>query len=153
MKKLLLTFTSFGLLISNAYSFDQAQDDAQALITIEQALSIDQVQDLDFGLAYSGASANSVEPGDDNAAVFEVSGEQDTAYSITLPTSIEMTHIGGSGATIEVNNFTSLPAVGDGGLINSSGTQELRVGATHEAISSNQDSGDYAGVFTVEVAY
>lgn len=151
MKKFLLPMAALSLMSFSAYASDT--ENADALIEIQTALSIDHVQDLDFGTVNPDSPAGTVAPGDGDAAVFEVSGEANTAYNITLPTSINMVHGGGTGDPIEVNSFISDPPVGTGGVLDGSGEQTLRVGATHAAIPVGQDSGSYSGTFTVEVAY
>lgn len=149
MKKLLLMITVFGICLTNAYAQDS--DTADALIEVQAALSITQQQDLDFGTVVQGDASGTIAPADGTAAIFDVAGTPNTAYTITLPaTAVNMT---GPGTDIEVNTFVSTPAAGSNGMLDGSGAQELRVGATHAAIPVAQTAGSYSGAFTVEVAY
>lgn len=154
MKKFLTISMLFtGLISLPLFAQDSDSAEAEASILIQAAISISQVQDLDFGMVVPGDAASAVTPTDDNAAVFEVSGEPDASYSIILPTSVDMIHDEGVGAPITVSNFTSNPEEGANGSLNGSGEQQLRVGAQHATIPSSQVSGNYSGTFTVEVAY
>jgi hypothetical protein len=149
MKKLLLPVLFFGLFSTN--SFAQDSDTAQALIDVAAAITITQNQDLDFGTVAQGAAGATIAPADAEAAIFDVAGQANTAYTISFgAASIDMT---GPGAAIEVNSFVSLPAAGANGMLDGTGSQELRVGASHGAIPGAQVAGSYAGTFTVEVAY
>lgn len=81
-------------------------------------------------------------------AAFEVQGEPNSAYSISLPKSVVMTK--SEGKSMVVNNFTSLPAAS--GLTDSNGKQMLYVGATLN-IGSKQEPGPYAGTMIVRINY
>jgi hypothetical protein len=149
MKKMLFVSAIFIALISGrAIAQDSAT--ADATVVIQAAISITQVQDLDFGMVAPGDAAATVAPADATAAVFNVNGEANASYDIILPASVAMT---GPGADIVVGSFTSNPAAGSNGLLDGTGTQELRVGAQRPTIPLAQVSGSYAGTFTVEVAY
>jgi hypothetical protein len=73
-------------------------------------------------------------------ANFTVSGQASYTYSITLPGSDTLTS---GNHTITVNAFTSNPAIM--GILNKSGTQHLKVGATLNLIAA-QASGSYTSV-------
>lgn len=136
-----------------------ASDTAQAVMTVLASLSITQVSDLTFSDAEAGAAAETIAPGsaeDANNASFDVAGEPNTAYTITLPADATVTMItggGGANETIAVNSFTSNPAAGANGLLDGSGAQALYVGATRAALGASQVAGSYAATFTVDVVY
>lgn len=114
------------------------------------------MQNLDFDTVIQGDASATVAPGDGTAAVFDVTGSPNTAYTVNLPAApINMVTAGGGAAEreIEVNTFVSNPAAGANGMLDGAGEQELRVGATHAAILANQEPGSYSGTFTVEVVY
>ncbi|MDG1824908.1 MAG: DUF4402 domain-containing protein [Henriciella sp.] len=67
---------------------------------------------------------------DHTAAAFDVAGEADYSYAITLPSSVNISN--GSGGTMAVNNFT--------------------VGGTL-TVAANQASGEYTGTFAITVEY
>jgi hypothetical protein len=81
------------------------------------------------------------------AAEFTVSGEPNTAYSITLPDAATLT-AGGSFMTVDA--FTSRPS--GSGVLGPQGTQGMSVGATlHVGIA--QPQGSYSGTYAVTVTY
>jgi hypothetical protein len=83
------------------------------------------------------------------AASFNVTGDGNRTYAITLPSSdVTLTH-SGNVATMAINAFTSNPS-GTGTL--SSGAQTLNVGATLN-VAVGQLPGVYTGQFTVMVNY
>ena len=117
------------------------------------AIAIANVSDLLFPQASPGAAAATVVPGaaeNANNGSFNVTGQASTAYTITLPTTINMTN---GTNTIAVNTFVSFPAAGANGLLNAAGSQLLLVGATRAALAANQALGTYSGTYTVDVVY
>jgi len=82
-----------------------------------------------------------------SAASFRVSGEPNTAYSITLPVACTLSRAGNS---MTVDGFASNP---DGsGNLGPLGAQTVLLGATLH-LSASQPSGAYAGSYAVTVAY
>jgi hypothetical protein len=117
------------------------------------AIAIANVSDLLFPQALPGAAAATVVPGaaeNANNGSFNVTGQASTAYTITLPTTINMTN---GANTIAVNTFVSFPAAGANGLLSAGGSQLLLVGATRAALAANQALGTYTGTYTVDVVY
>jgi hypothetical protein len=130
-----------------------------------QPVTITWAQDLEFGtLAGDGTSAGTatINPvsgaktvaggvydfgGISNAAVFDIRGTRNTAFTITLPPSITLTS-GGNSMTL--NGFTSSPSLV--GVLDNSGKATVNVGATLQ-VGVNQAAGAYSGVFTVTVDY
>ena len=134
-------------------------------ITIFSPLSASQVTPLSFGdvsstggatITMSSAGTRSITSGtatlDPSApgtnAVFNITGQQNTAVTVTLPTSTTLT---GPGAAMTVNNFTSNPATGSTTL-DSSGNLTLNVGADL-IINSGQVPGSYTGTYTITISY
>ena len=93
-----------------------------------------------------GATINSNTSG--TPASFEVSGDPNALYIITLPTSIVLTS--SAGDNIIVDNFTSAPSVN--GQLDQAGRQNLNVGATMN-VGSFQPFGAYRGTMTTTVEY
>ena len=119
------------------------------------AQSIVNQSDLVFPSAEPGSGAYTVLPGSTETsenASFLISGTAFTAYSIDLPKSAQMQNTQGGGK-IRVTNFTSNPAEGNNGLLNSSGEQWLYVGATRAKLNNNQNPGLYTISFVVTVIY
>ena len=144
-----------------------ASASASAKATIITPIAIDQVADLNFGNIVAGTDAGTVTvdtegnrtsstgitlpnatPGDFQAAKFTVTGLADATYAITLPDDNTVT-ISGPGEDMTVTGFTSNP---DGTGVLAGGTQTLSVGATLN-VGADQAAGEYAGEFTVTVAY
>lgn len=160
MKKLFIGASLFGVATLGLMTIDVAKaasTTAQALAVVTAAIDIAQVADLDFGSSVQGDVAKTVAPADATAAEFTVTGQPSTAYTITLPTDGTVTMITGGGASadeqITVNSFASSPAAGANGMLDGSGSETLKVGATRSALSATQVAGNYAATFTVDVVY
>ena len=93
-----------------------------------------------------GATVNTTTAG--TPASFEISGDPNALYVITLPTSIVITSAAGD--SMEVNKFTSAPS--GNGQLDASGRQNLNVGATMN-VGSFQPFGAYQGIMTTTVEY
>lgn len=166
MKKTVFLLASlFVMVLATQQMMAQNSADATARVTatIITPISIEKTADLLFGkIVKSDAGGTVVIDTEDNAvytgvtefanninvsaAKFTVKGNAGNRYSISLPTSITISETGG--ATMTVNHFTSSPDV----VIASNGTQTLSVGATLN-VGADQAAGEYAGEFTVTVAY
>jgi spore coat protein U-like protein len=139
---------------------------ANAKAEIVTPISILKTQDLDFGSIAASSVADQVTiapngtrtsggnviliaafPGEQ--AVFNVSGDPNYAFNITLPGDNEVTITNGS-ATMEVNSFVCNPT--SPSSLDASGSATLNVGATLY-VGANQDPGSYTGTFDVIVAY
>lgn len=84
-----------------------------------------------------------------HAAEFNVTGDANAPYTITLPVNGEVS-LTGPGAAMAIGSFTSTPT--SAGTLNSGGTGTIAVGATL-TVGSNQVPGSYSGNFSVTVAY
>lgn len=96
--------------------------------------------------ATGGANINSSVAG--NPASFDVQGDANASYSISLPVSVVLSDA--ASHTLVVDNFTSSPT--PAGVLDSSGQQTLFVGASLN-VSSNQAFGAYSGQMSVTVDY
>lgn len=81
-------------------------------------------------------------------AQFEVSGDPNALYNITLPSSIVLTSLAGD--NMIVNNFSSAPD--RNGQLDAGGRQNMYVGATLN-VGSFQAFGVYTGVMSATVEY
>jgi hypothetical protein len=81
-------------------------------------------------------------------ASFDIDGEPNSTYAITLPNSVVLHETGGNSMTVD--NFASLPLVT--GLTDVGGQQELLVGATLN-VGVNQAAGAYVGTMSVTISY
>ena len=93
-----------------------------------------------------GTTVNSNTTG--TPAKFEVSGDPNALYIITLPTSIVITSPAGD--SITVDNFVSMPSAN--GQLDPAGRQSLNVGATMN-VDSFQPFGAYRGIMATTVEY
>lgn len=96
--------------------------------------------------ATGGTTVNTSTSG--NPSTFDVQGEPNASFSITLPASVILSN--SSSQTMTVDNFTSSPS--PSGVLDSSGKQTLFVGATLN-VSANQPFGSYSGQMSVTVDY
>ena len=92
--------------------------------------------------------------GENSVPTFNVTGEPNSTYSVTLPTaSIDLEHDGsgtlsGTITTLSVSNFLENSTE----TLSASGTESFQVGATLN-VAANQAGGVYTGTFDVTVAY
>ena len=141
-----------------------ASTSAGATVSIVTAISITNTADLNFGQVVAGGTSGTVamspvgfrssgggstlgSSGNSSAASFNVSGDPNASFSITLPGSAVLTN-GSDNMTI--NNFTSNPS--GNGTLSEVGGQTLNVGATLQ-VGAAQPAGTYNGSFNVTVAY
>lgn len=137
---------------------------ADANATVVAPIAITKASDLDFGqvtegnvvLAPNGTrSGDGIFPGSAStgtAAKFNVSGEGNAAYFVTLPNSANLT---GPGPDLIAALFTATSNNGpiNAGVANlASGSDVLNVGASL-TIPSGQAAGAYSGTFNVSVQY
>ncbi|MBW3563650.1 MAG: DUF4402 domain-containing protein [Acidobacteria bacterium] len=85
------------------------------------------------------------------AASFNVTGDNNATYAITLPASaVTITHATDTTKTMSVGTFTSNPS--GTGTLSASGAQTVGVGGTL-TVASAQTTGSYTGTFNVGVEY
>lgn len=120
-------------------------------------IKISAVSGLDFGNGGPGDIAKTIAPGTSETstnASFQVTGDNNRAYTISLPVSATMqTGNGQNTDTIALTNFQSFPLPGANGLLSASGSQNLFVGATRAALKINQRQGTYTGTYSITVVY
>lgn len=81
-------------------------------------------------------------------ALYEVSGDPNAFYTITLPDTVVLTSPAGNSMT--VSEFNSIPAIN--GQLDSSGRQNMNVGATL-GVGSFQPFGSYRGIMAATIEY
>lgn len=96
--------------------------------------------------ATGGATINTTATA--SPAVFDVEGDANTSFTITLPVSVVLTDP--SSRVMVVDNFASSPSAA--GLLDATGKQILFVGANLN-VGSNQAFGSYSGQMSVTVDY
>jgi len=134
----------------DANSASTATGTGTAKTTVMASITITPVAGsaLDFGVASPNDVAKVIAATDaTKAQKFDITGQANTAFTITVPASVTMT---GPGTAITVNTFTSTPA---SPVLNASGTLTIGIGATRSAIPANQVAGAYTGAFSVTVSY
>lgn len=130
---------------------------SSALAAKPKVLKISTVSDLDFGTGSPGDFSKTISPGTSETstnASFSVTGEPNTAYTITLPSSATLqTGNGNKKDTINLSNFQSFPIQGANGLLDTSGNQMVFIGATRDSLKTTQLAGSYSGSFSITVVY
>lgn len=165
MRKLLFSALSLTAVLATKA---QSTATATATATVITPISISKNADMSFGnLAVQAGTGGTVvlapagtrtstsgvtlpsATGSVSAASFTVTGSGSSTYSITLPSTVTLTHTGGV-ETMTASSFTSNPS-STGAL--SSGTQNIAVGATL-TVAAGQLAGVYtSGNFNVTVNY
>lgn len=120
-------------------------------------LTLTAISDLSFGEAPQGDTVKTIPAGSaENPfnASFNVTGDPNTSFTIVLPDALDLT-TGGGGANerMNVSNFMSSPAAGANGLLSSSGTQTIFIGASRHSLPMTQVPGIYQGSFSVSVVF
>ena len=152
--------TAIGLAGFASSGAQAASANGTANATIVQAIGISAANTLEFGDILNGAAntvtvdtlgARSATDGTQliggtvQAASFNVTGDGNRAYTVTLPGPVVVTE--GGGATMTVNNFTH-----DSGGALAAGTDSFNVGADL-IVANGQAPGAYTGTFTMTVNY
>lgn len=176
MKKTIKFFVLASVMFAfSVSSFAQVSATASAAATIVTPIAIVKATDMNFGNVASSAALGTVTlapgggrgiaggvtlpavTGTVTAATFNVSGEPNLTYSITLPAGV--TTIASAGNTMTVDTWLSNPVAATGGTLSAGGAQLLQVGATLH-VGANQAAGSYlssnaggSGNFTVTVNY
>lgn len=139
---------------------------ANATANIVTSIGITKVQDLAFGNLAPGLLGGTVTvtpagarsatgdvtlspAGQGRQAVFNVTGDANATYAITLPNSITITNTDDNLSTMTVNGFTSNP---NGTGLLTGGAQTLNVGG-QLTVGALQAAGPYTGTFNVTVEY
>lgn len=139
---------------------------ANATATVMTPISISKTADLRFGkfsaltggtvvIAHGGGRSaggavvlSTTDAG--GAASFNVAGDANATYAITLPNNATITHSVDNTKTMSVGSFTSNPS--GTGTLSGAGTQVVNVGATL-TVGNAQTVGSYTGTFDVSVEY
>jgi len=101
------------------------------------------------GVRSASGGALLIASGGGAAAQFNVTGDANLTYAISLPADGVVSLASGAN-TMTLNTFTGSPS--GTGTLSGAGTQTLSVGATL-AVGSNQAVGSYSGSFDVTVNY
>jgi hypothetical protein len=170
MKKLAILFAGLFIMaisVQNVYAQPGASDNGTATALILEPITITADQVLEFGSIAAGSSSSdikistsgvrSLEDGDATLytsdpgqhGTFNVSGENDATYAITLPSNGDVT-LEGDGTDLVVKDFVSDPD--ETGTLNASGVQTINVGAT-VVVPAGQTAGSYSGQYEVTVNY
>ncbi|MEQ8412307.1 MAG: DUF4402 domain-containing protein [Erythrobacter sp.] len=162
MKTILTGAVALIALTAGAPALAQ-EADSKAGALLVAPLEVQNTQDLYFGTiapSIDQADKVSVAPdgsrdcgpaltclsADHTAAGFEVRGEEDATYTISLPKEIRITN--GKGETMVISNVVGSKPSGQ--LLK--GEDEFTVGGTL-AVAARQAAGRYNGTFTVAVEY
>ena len=168
MKKLVFLFVSIFVLVvaaQNVKAQPEAAANGTATAKILEPIAISAINDLEFGSIAAGSSVSDVvmtsggvRSTTGNAdlytsdagqqGTFDVTGESNHTYTITLPDNGDVTLTSG-GNSMDVKDFESTPATGS---LDAAGKQTINVGATL-VVGASQAAGSYTGSYTVTVNY
>jgi phage gp45-like len=172
MKKLLqisiLIFLFIGMTEIRVHA--QAIVNAQVFAEVIGALTATETSQLNFGrfspetaggqvlvTPQGGRSANGtviLVTGTHNPATFYITGDFDASYSITLPTApVTITNVKNS-KIMQVTDWKSIPAAGNGVATLRGGSEIVNIGATLLVGNVNDNpTGTYTGTYTITFAY
>ena len=172
MKKQVLSYFGFILVLSLAVSRLQAQSPDQASTTghvfaeVIAGFSAIETSQMNFGRFSPGPDGGQIiltpqgtisvmgsvasGSGIHNAASFYVTGDSYTSFSITLPKSPAILTNTTNAKTMIVRNWVSVPSPGPGAGTLQDGFQTVYIGATLEVgLLSDNPMGIYTGSYTV----
>jgi hypothetical protein len=171
MKKILLSIT--GLLMIMVVSVkSQAQQSVTAHATAEiiVALTATESATMNFGKFSPEGSGGEIRltpngvrtatgtvalsGGTYNPAIFNLSGQNNSSVTITLPTAPAYLTNSENGKTMEVGGWESYPAAGLGAGVLIDGVLNLNVGATLKVgTRSDNPVGIYSGTYSITFSY
>jgi len=168
MKILVRSLSAAVILIALSLNVNaQASETATATATIIEPITLTNVTDMNFGnIAVSAAGTVVLSPagvrtptggitlptitGTVSAATFDVDGEANFTYSITLPAAAITITNGTDNLTVDTWTSNPTPT----GTLDGTGYQLLQVGATLDIPLGTESAGTYTGPsFTVTVNY
>lgn len=147
-------------------SFAQATATASTTAQVITPIAITKTTDMNFGTLASGTTLGTVVLDTNNgrtrtggitlstsgtaaaSAVFGVTGQANSAFAITLPTSITLSDGATTPNTMIVDAFTSIPATN--GTLSAGGSATINVGATLN-VKASQIAGTYTNASDLAV--
>ena len=166
MKKKVAILVAAVALVSSTSTLHAAQASSNASAEVMTPIAIANTAALRFGkfsaltggtVVISAAGARSAtgavvlsSTNAGGAASFDVSGDANATYAITLPNNATITHSVDNTKTMSIGTFTSNPS--GTGTLSAGGAQVLSVGATL-TVGNAQTTGSYSGTFDVSVEY
>jgi hypothetical protein len=172
MKKLIIAFLGvalfFGMLSQNVKA--QSSITAQAYAEVIAALTATETSQLNFGRfspEQQGGQINLSPQGELNAsgslvlaggthnpASFNITGQTDASFSISLPSTPAILTNFSNSKTMTVSGWESLPPAGIGAGVLKGGSLAVNVGATLTVGSMNDNPvGVYSGTYSITFAY
>jgi hypothetical protein len=172
MKRVILIIFSIALILGIPFNKVKAQAGltAHAVAEVIQALTATETAELNFGrfspettggevkLTPTGVRSSSgtvaLSGGTHNAASFYITGQDQAAVSITLPSGPAVLTNSISAKTMQVYNWESNPVAGLGtGLLNN-GSLAVNIGATLKVgTMTDNPVGIYAGTYAITFSY
>ena len=159
--KALLVAGAMTAFVAAPFAANADSATASASATVAAPLTISKQADLSFGVIAPTGSAGTVtistagartssgvdllSGGTTSAASFDIAGEGNSSYSITIPTSATLTGPGDDMTATLSDDAPGSPAL-------SAGAATVNIGA-ELAVGASQVAGAYTGSFTVTVAY
>ncbi len=169
---IVFTFLVISVVQAKAQANNSKEASASAMTSVDIVLPIvaRETSQLSFGRFYpsqqggtitispgGGVDANgvSIVASVTSAGVFTISGQGEATFAICLPTGPAiLTSSDGSGRTMQVNNWVSVPENGDARVRLAGGAQTVSIGATLQVGSVDQNPrGVYSGTYEVAFGY
>ena len=155
---------SFSLRVNDTTNGRNSTTTFTVQAKVDPVITLSKLTDLRFGDVFTGPTAGTVILSPAGArsttggvglgslsvagpATFSVTGAASASFGITLPASITLSS---TDSSLTVTSVTSTPGLT--GQLSPAGQQILAVGGTL-SVAANQSDGDYAGTFSVTVAY
>lgn len=154
-KRGLLLVVLVFLLLFGTWTSVCAKSTARFTINAEilSPIQLSLINGLDFGKVFKGDNALTVSPvipvPGTLPASFEVTGEPNTGFILSLPDCATITN---GQTSLEVTGFIS-DLSGDQGKLGPTGSSTFNVGATLSSIPKTATSGIYTGTAVVTVVY
>ncbi len=122
-------------------------------VEVLEPIQVTVIEDMNFGKVFLGSETTTIDPTEPDIdtipASFQIYGERNTEYSVTLPTKVNITNGVNS---LTISNFTS-DLANNIGTLDESGITILRIGATLQKIEQSVSPGLYTGSAAIQVCY
>jgi hypothetical protein len=132
---------------------------APGVPALETPITIQQLNELNFGEAPQGDAARTLTPESRSpmeVGIFQVQGPGNRVFSVILPSGpvyLQSAEPGVGASTIEIHSFRSVPPEGSSTALDPQGTRLVYIGATRAALSLQQRRGSYTGQYLITLIY
>lgn len=123
--------------------------------TYAQQVTLQTIRDLNFGTLVQGDPNKNIRPNnsDPDCAILRLEGPKGLAYTISIPSTINLYNENPGALPLEVDKIRTRPSAGNEKTIPNKGFKEIFLGGRLRRIPKNQIPGSYEGNIMVEVIY